>query len=157
MAQEKPNRLAEWVVLFRAQMPVVRRHFEAWLEACREEPRLIWETTVVRYTVYGLGGLIGVWIVLSLAHAIAPAPPATAVAEVRTADFHVICSNPDCGYHFVVKRRLGFKRFPVQCARCDRLSGQRAVRCSSDTCRGRWVIPIRSEGRRECPYCGGGL
>ena len=47
MAQEKPNRLVELVLLLREQGPVLRRKLGLWLEVVREEPVLIWATPVV--------------------------------------------------------------------------------------------------------------
>jgi len=154
MAQEDHNRLAEWVVLLREQVPVVRRRLAAWAEACREEPRLIWQTSAVRYATYCLAGLIVLWSVLGVADIIAPAPLASAKPEAITADFHVVCSNPVCGHHFVVRRKFGFKGFPVQCPKCEQKTGEQARRCSSGTCQGRWVVPLRTDRGLVCPRCG---
>ena len=154
MAREDPNRFAEWVVLLREQVPVVRRHLAAWAKACREEPRLIWQTSAVRYATYCLAGLIVVWGVLGVADIVAPPRPAAARPEATTADYHVICSNPECGYHFVVRRRFGFKKFPVRCPKCEQKTGEQARRCNSKTCQGRWVAPVRIDGVMVCPRCG---
>lgn len=154
MAQERPNRLAEWVVLLREQVPVVRRHLSEWAKACWEEPRLIWETSAVRYATYLLAGMIGLWGVVTMADLIAPPRPVSARPEATQADFHVICSNPDCRHHFVIRRKFGFRKFPVRCPKCGREMGEQARRCTSKACQGRWVLPAKREGLAVCPRCG---
>ncbi|MGB2984289.1 MAG: hypothetical protein WBE26_00260 [Phycisphaerae bacterium] len=154
MAQERPNRLTEWLLLTRKQVPVVRQHFENWLAAVREEPALVWQTPAVRYATYGAGGLMLVWIATWVAGGLAPPLPEDARPATR-ADFHVVCTNPECGYHFVIHRKLGFHGFPVKCPRCQQKTGTQARRCNSPTCRGRWVAPEKIEGELHCPVCGG--
>ena len=61
MAQENPSPLAEWFEALRQQIPVIRRHFDEWMSAVREEPALIWQTRTVRYAVYGLGACMILW------------------------------------------------------------------------------------------------
>jgi hypothetical protein len=156
MAQERPNRLAEWLMLVRRQTPIVREHFAAWIEAVREEPRLAWETSAVRYTVYGLAALVLVWFATNLSGWIAPPPP-SAKPAATTADFHVVCSDPNCGYHFVIHRKFGFDDFPVECPKCHHKTGVSARRCNSPTCDGRWVAPLQTDQGLKCPLCGAKL
>ncbi|MHC4696437.1 MAG: hypothetical protein ACYTFA_06830 [Planctomycetota bacterium] len=157
MAQEDPNRLAEWLLLFRKQAPIVRRHFDDWVEEVREEPRLIWETPAVRYAIYGLVAVALAWGALRVANSIAPQPPPDAQRQAATADFHVVCSNQRCGHHFLIHKKFGFRKFPLVCPKCKQESGHRARRCNSPTCRGRWVAPERVGGMLKCPRCGDGL
>ncbi len=153
MAQENPNRLAEWVVLVRRQWPVLKQHLADWLGACRENPTLIWATPSVRYGTWLVGGLIAVWFVVWLSGSLVPPPPAAAKPEATTADYHVICTDPDCSHHFVINRSFGFTSFPVDCPKCKREIGERAIRCNSESCQGRWVAPIETDTGSECPYC----
>ncbi len=155
MAQEDPNRLAEWVLLCRRQWPIVKQQIADWVEASRENPSLIWAAPGVRYTTFVLIGVIGVWVLSGLAGAIAPPPPRAARPEATTADYHVICVDPECESHFVINRQFGFGSFPVKCAKCERKTGERAVRCNSQTYKGRWVAPIDEGGASECPRCAG--
>jgi len=155
MAHEKPNRLSEWILIVRAQVPVWRAHLVKWFEAVREEPRLIWETPAVRFSTYGLAAIIFFSIITSIPNWVASPMPEGASEPATTADFHVVCSNPDCGYHFVVDRELGFDDFPVLCPRCEQQTAHKARRCMSAKCRGRWVIPQQSQGDGLCcPVCG---
>jgi len=156
MAQERPNRLVEWLMLFRKQWPVAREHIANWLEAVREEPRLAWETSAVRYTVYGLGGLVLLWFVTNLSGWIAPPPPSARPAAT-TADFHVVCSDSQCAHHFVIHRKFGFDDFPVECPQCQRETGVSARRCNSASCGGRWIAPQRTDQGLQCPVCGAKL
>ena len=157
MAQERPNRLVEWLMLVRRQWPVVREHFVAWLEAVREEPRLAWETSAVRYVVYGMAGLVSVWLVTTLIGWLTPPPPPSARPTATTADFHVVCSNSKCAHHFVINRKFGFDDFPVECPQCKRETGVSARRCNSASCGGRWIAPLRSDQGLQCPLCAGKL
>jgi len=157
MAQEDPNRLTEWVGLVRAQVPVVRQRFEEWLTAVREEPALIWETAAVRYTAYSLGAVLLVLAASWTARGLAPPPPANAKPGATTADFHVICTSPKCGHHFVIHRELGFHRFPVECPACRGKTGMQGRRCYSPTCQGRWVAPQNRDDVLYCPICGSPL
>lgn len=157
MAQERPNRLAEWVLLVRRHAPVVKQQFADWLDACKQEPRLIWETAAIRYTTYLVTGMIVVQVVLSSVTAFQPPLPPSAKAAATTADFHVLCTNPACVTHFVIHRRFGFDDFPVQCPRCNRETGQAARQCLSNKCRGTWVVPVKKSSGSQCPYCSGNL
>ncbi|MFQ5461623.1 MAG: hypothetical protein ACE5E5_03250 [Phycisphaerae bacterium] len=154
MAQERPNRLAQWLVLFREQVPVVKERLEDWVLACKAEPYLIWETPAVRYATLGVGGLLVVWLISGVAGAIAPPIPDSARAQAETADFHVLCDRPDCGHHFVVNRKFRFSAFPVTCPKCNNESGRRALRCNSHECCGRWILPEGPPEDRRCPLCG---
>jgi len=154
MAQERPNRLAEWFTAARDHAPQVRRSAGEWLQQVREEPRLIWETPAVRYATYGVVALIGGWLVTVAVAMITPPPPAGAKPEATTADFHVLCANDTCGHHFVINRKFGFSKFPVECPRCKKQTGMAARRCDSPTCRGRWIVPVAKDGGLTCPSCG---
>jgi hypothetical protein len=155
MAQEGPNRWAEWLAAVRQGAPRVREAFDAWLGQVREEPSLIWQTPVVRYVTYCTLGLLGVWMVTAGVELITPPPPASAKPEATSADFHVVCSDSSCGQHFVIHREFGFRKFPVECARCKKPKGSAARRCSSPDCQGRWVAPLKDDqGRASCPNCG---
>jgi len=154
MAQEKPNRMAEWVVVVRNRMPVLRHRFGDWVEAVRAEPVLIWQTPAVRYSAYAAGGVVGAWLVVTVASVFLLAPPPGAEPQAVSADFHVLCTNPDCATHFVIHRAFGFDAFPVECPTCRRASGVRAERCHFPACGGRWVAPVERDGVPVCPHCG---
>lgn len=154
MAQEDPNKLVEWLLAFREHAPAVRQRFLDWFEAVREEPVLLWHTPAIRYGTYGVGGLILVWVVTGLVAMLVPPPPSNARPTATTADFHVICSDADCGHHFVIHREFGFRGFPVACPACDRRSGMKARPCHSATCQGRWIVPEKQGDRTRCPVCG---
>ena len=153
MAQEKPSRMVEWLLLFRTQAPVVRQHLADWWAECREEPRLIWATPAVRYATYLVGGLIAIQLVLMSVSMIAPPPPPAARPQATTADFHVVCADPDCDHHFVIHRKFGFDSFPIECPQCHGETGVQARRCNSPDCQGRWVAPVREDGGLRCPRC----
>lgn len=154
MAQEKPNPLSEWLSVARTNAPAAREHFHDWLTAVREEPRLLWETPVIRFTTYGIGGLLIAWLVTFTVSLFVPPPPAGTKAQAVTADYHVVCSEPSCGHHFVIHRPFGFHAFPVQCPACKRDSGAGARRCPSPKCAGLWVAPAMKENHATCPRCG---
>ncbi len=153
MAQERPNRLVQWLLLFREHVPVLKERLEDWAAACKEEPRLIWETPAVRYAAFCIGGLLVVWVVSGVAGAITPPAPVSARPHAETADFHVLCDRPDCAHHFVVNRKFGFSGFPVKCPKCKNETGERALRCNSHECRGRWILPQGPPENRRCPRC----
>jgi len=141
MAQEKPSKLSEWGDAIRAHAPEVRRAAGVWVGRVREEPLLLWEPPAVRYAVYVVGAIVAVWLINFAIHAFAPPLPVAAGPGATTADFHVICSNPACGKHFVVHRKFGFRGFPVACPFCKQKTGLRAVPCTADTCTQQWVLP----------------
>ena len=153
MAQEDPNRLVEWYQVLCRQIPAARQRLDEWLAAVRAEPVLIWETAAVRYSAYSLGGVVLLWVVTGFTGMLVPPPPAGAKAEATTADFHVVCSNAQCGRHFVIHRKFGFRGFPVDCSACGRGTGGKARRCNSDACRGRWVAPMKTGDASQCPRC----
>ncbi len=157
MPQEKPNPFSEWLLLLREQAPIWRERFENWLDECKEEPRLFWETPAFRYTTYSIGGIGLLWIVFSAANIIAPPLPVSARPRATTADFHVVCENADCAKHYVVHRELGFNAFPVQCPRCKEETGKKAKQCFSPSCDGCWVPPEQIGGMQKCPNCGDAL
>jgi len=136
MPVEKDPKLGLYVDALKAWLPTVRERFTAWGQACREEPSLIWQTPAVRYTTYVVGGLLASWLLVSVVNMFAPQ---NATAPARTADFHVICTNTGCGHQFVVNRKFGFDKFPVVCPRCQKATGERAIRCSGGPRDGAWV------------------
>jgi len=154
MAQENPNRLSEWLEVAKAQAPVLRRNLAEFAGAVRENPGLLWGSRTVRYSTYGLGGLMLVWIVGGAVSLLTPAPPASAKPIATSADFHVVCGQADCGHHFVIHRDFGFRKFPVPCPKCHRETAMPARRCTSPKCGGRWVAPRMDEGMASCPVCG---
>jgi len=154
MAQERPNRLVEWVALIRKNAPIFREQARDWMSEVREEPRLLWEASAIRYAIYGVGAILAIWSVTFLIGMLTPPPPLGAKSEATTADYHVICSDPACGYHFVVQREFGFRGFPIQCPKCNKQAGVSARRCNSATCMGRWIAPIEVNGLMTCPVCG---
>lgn len=154
MAQERPRQLIEWYLAAKAWVPTVPKHLKAWLETVRAEPSLIWKTAAVRYTTYTVAGLMLFFVVSSLPTWIVGPPPVDAQPPADTADFHVVCTNPACAAHFVVRRDKDFDSFPVQCLVCQQKSAAQAIRCMSDTCRGRWVAPSPSGDSKVCPRCG---
>ena len=87
MPVEKDPKLGLYIDAFKAWLPTVRVRFGEWVEACREEPALIWQTTAVRYTVFTCGGLLVLWLVVSMFGLLKPSDVRPAA---RTADFHVV-------------------------------------------------------------------
>lgn len=153
MAQEKPNRLAEWIHILRTQAPIIRQRLVEWVGEMLEEPALIWQTAAVRYVVYGLGGLVLLWIVSYAPGLMSPPLPAGAKSTATTADYHVICNSNTCGRHFVIHREFGFRNFPVACIYCKNVAAKAARRCNSQTCNGRWTTPISNDGAPRCAIC----
>ena len=153
MAQEDRNRFAEWWLILREQIPLVRERLVVYGSEVRERPAVLWETPAFRYLVYAMGGAVLAWIVAAIPTLIAPPPPADAQPPAREADYHVVCSNRACQSHFVIRRPFGFERFPVECPKCSQPTGERARRCWSPTCQGRWVAPSGRTGEFRCPIC----
>lgn len=156
MPAEKPSKLSEWIQALREGAPGVKIHAAAWLEACRNEPALIWRTPAVRIVVFVIAAVL---LVKSVGWGFTLLAPGGAepVPRAETADFHVVCTNPDCGKQFVINREFGFDDFPVTCPFCRKQSGASARNCNSTTCKGRWVAPVVGGGRLTCPVCGGDL
>jgi len=154
MAHEQPNRFVEWYLALKEWVPTVWEGFLAWVEAVRAEPSLIWKTVAVRYAAYGVIGLMLLTIISSIPTWVVGPPPADAKPVAETADFYVICTNPLCREHFVVRRDKSFKKFPVMCPKCGQKTGVHAHKCWSDTCRGKWVAPVKIEKSLRCPECG---
>lgn len=141
MAQEGPNKLVEWWLAVREYGPTLRRGLADWWQAVRAEPVLLWETPGLRYALYGLGGLLVLWIGSVGTTMLAPPLPEGAKPEATSADFHALCSDPTCHTHFVVNREFGFRAFPVKCPTCNKETGNRAVLCTGEACTQRWVLP----------------
>lgn len=152
MPVDRQHKLGLIVDALKEWLPTVRVRFNEWVEACREEPALVWQTPVVRYATYTLGGIVLAFTLLGVVDLFAPGGPEP-VPRARTADFHVVCSDPACGYHFVISRKFRFDSFPVQCPKCKQLTGQQARRCNSELCGGRWVAPQIVDGYFRCPHC----
>ncbi len=141
-------------MLLRQNAPIARDQVKEWIGEVRQEPRLLWETSAIRYSVYGIIGVIGAWTVVLFVGLLTPAPPAGARDAAKTADYHVVCAVPACGYNFVIKREFGFDDFPVMCDRCKKETGVSGRRCYSETCQGRWVAPETVDDKQKCPLCG---
>lgn len=152
MPVSKEPRLGYYLDAFRAWLPTVKLRFLAWLEACREQPILIWHTSAVRYSVYGIVGLIAILTIRGIANSFVPP---VLVERAETADIQVLCSDPNCGKLFVINREFDFDDFPVKCPACQKETGVRALRCASPTCGGILVAPQKSADGRKlvCPRC----
>lgn len=151
MPVEKDPKLGMYIDALKAWLPSVRLRAAEWVEACREEPALIWQTPAVRYLVYTCGGMVALWIVLALIGSMAPKD---VVPRARTADFHVVCTNPSCGKHFVINRKFGFDDFPVDCPRCQQRTGEQAVRCTGGPRDGAWVpAKLNDQGQLVGALC----
>ncbi|MHC4092136.1 MAG: hypothetical protein ACYSVY_18005 [Planctomycetota bacterium] len=158
MPPPERNRLITWYLLLKDEwLPAQRQRLADWSQAVREEPRLVWQTPQIRYTVYGLGGLAALWALLWALSLLQPAPPKGARPRANTANIHVVCSNPECKHHFVILRKFGFDNFPVACPRCEQEKGRRAMRCFSSTCDRKLVAPVESDSRLHCSECGADL
>ena len=125
-----------------------------WGAAVREEPALIWQTSAIRYGTYSMGGLFLLLILKAGVGMLQLPEPANVQPRASTALFNVICSNPQCGKHFVIKRKFRFRKFPVDCPTCKVKSGYQALRCTSDQCRGRLVLAAEEDGGLYCSQCG---
>ena len=140
-------------MLLRRNAPVARDQLKEWIGEVRKEPRLLWETPAIRYAIYGIAGVIVFWLVVLLVGFLTPAPPAGARDAAATADYHVVCADPACGYNFVIKRKFGFDDFPVMCDFCKTRQGMSGRMCFSALCQGRWVAPIKVDDKQKCPMC----
>lgn len=154
MAQERPNRLAELLALARQGLPTLREQARMALARLRAEPGRVWEVAAVRYAVYGLVGLIATWILAFVVGLISPPPPPGARDPARSADFRIVCGDPQCGYNYVLRREFGYEGFPAACHRCKKVTGVPGRRCFSPRCEGRWIAPVESETQSTCPVCG---
>jgi ribosomal protein S27E len=151
MPVSRESRLAQAIDAFREWLPTVRVRFNEWFYACREEPVLIWHTPAIRYTTYVLVAFISAWLISYTVDLFAPGGPSPQ-PRARTADFHVVCTG--CGHHFVINRKFSFDDFPVKCPKCGKLTGQPAMQCFSDRCKGRWVAVERRDDALVCSRCG---
>ncbi|NOX59187.1 MAG: hypothetical protein GXP29_10065 [Planctomycetes bacterium] len=135
----------------REGVPAAKAKFGEWCETCREEPTLIWQTPAIRYVTYAVVGLVGVLTVSAVANSCVP--NIDVQERATTTDHRVMCTNTDCANTFVVDRPFGFDDFPVTCPKCSKQTGERSVRCNSETCKGRWIVRDRRGDRFVCPHC----
>ncbi len=154
MPAPQRNRWLETWEAVKERKAAMRDGLRQWSEAVKAEPELIWQTPAVRYTVYGIGALITILILRTAMNMLQPVDVSRFQPRAKTAHFDVICSNPDCGRHFVIQRRFKFHKFPVTCAYCSQLAGQRALRCASDSCSGRLAMTIERDKQLHCVKCG---
>lgn len=153
MAQEKPNRLSEWLTLARQNVPVAKQQIRDWWAEVKDEPGQAWDNYLVRYPVYAVGGMLLIWLTTAAVNLFTPPLPPSARATATTADFHVICTDTTCNQHFMINRPFGFDDFPVTCPRCRKITGEAARPCYSKDCNGRWVAPVRGDDGLKCPHC----
>lgn len=151
MPAKKESKLGPYLDALKAWLPSVRIRTAEWAEACRAEPALIWQTPAVRYATYVTLALLALWLLRVI---IGAATPREVIERAETADFHVVCTNPDCGHHFVINRKFRFKSFPVVCPKCSQQKGVQAVRCVGGPRDGAWVAAERNErGELVGPDC----
>lgn len=151
-APERNQWLEAWEAT-RERADAAREQIRQWWEDVRQEPSLFWQTVAIRYIAYALVGLAGVATLRTVVGALQPPDAGVFQPRATTANFDVICYNPDCGKHFVIKRKFRFHKFPVTCPFCKQKTGQHALRCSSDTCRGKLVITVEEEDTIYCTEC----
>jgi hypothetical protein len=135
MPVEKESKTSQWISALREWLPTVGPRLKEWWEVVRENPRLIWETTNVRWAALAVAVLVSLFMVRGCVTAIIPASRGE---PAETALFHVTCTNPGCHHHFVIEREFGFDDFPVQCPKCGKETGVHAV-LKPGAGGGRWV------------------
>lgn len=150
------NRWSEFRETARERRDIARHEFNEWFNAAKQEPSLIWQTPAVRYGVYLIGGAMALLAAKTAIGLLQPSPKEV-VPRATTANFQVICTNQGCWHHFMIERKYRFKGFPVECPKCHQASGQQAMRCDSDTCRGRLVPTTVADGRIRCVQCAADL
>ena len=155
MPPRERRRLVTWYLLAKEEwLPAQWERVKEWTSVVRAEPALVWETPAVRYTAFALAVLLGVWLLVWAVSLLEPPGAAEMQAGNSTVGFHVVCSNRECGRHFMITREEDFDDFPVQCPFCKQKTGQHAMRCLSPTCQGTYVIPIEVDGELRCSECG---
>lgn len=151
MPADKEPKLGLLLDAIREGVPSLKAKLREWFDTCRQEPALFWQTPAIRYVTYGTGGVIGVLVVLMVVNSIAPS--VEVIEQATTTDHRVICTNTECANMFVIDRPFDFDAFPVTCPKCSKQTGERAQRCNSKSCKGRWMIrEVRGE-RFVCPHC----
>jgi len=154
MPAPRRDRWVEWREVAKQRAEAWREGLREWWQAVRAKPELFWQTVAVRYSTNALGGLTILLIGRGAIQMVKPGGQVEASPIARTAHFDVICSNPQCGRHFVVERKFKFHRYPVACPHCRQETGQRAVRCTSKSCRGKLAMTIEADDSRRCATCG---
>jgi len=124
---------------FREWAPTVRPRLTDWWQHVREEPALFFQTTNVRYVAWGMVALVAILMAGWFAGALMPSAPKGAGAPSQMVQFHVLCDDPACGDHFVIQRKVSFSKFPVECPKCGKKTGYRAV-LSTTGGKKEWVI-----------------
>jgi hypothetical protein len=107
----------------------------------------------LRYTLIVIAAAATLWTIKWTLAALSPLPASQIQPFATSGDFQVMCSHKDCRHRFVVHRKLKFNDFPVQCPRCQRKSGCRALRCHSKTCHGALVPAELIRGNYVCSKC----
>jgi len=154
MPAPEKNRWVEFWAIAKERKEVAKVNVAEWWTACKEEPSLIWQTPSVRYLTYLLAAILLALFLRGFIDFIQPVPRGQITPRATTAYFDVICSNPACGRHFVIERKFRFDDFPVACPHCQQQTGLRAIRCTSEQCRGRLVKTIEVDGQLKCLTCG---
>ena len=153
MPPPERNRWTEWKEIILQRREAIRLSIADWWVQCREEPALVWQTPLVRYITYFSIGLVALLAVRSAAHLLEPPNAKQMSPRARTANFDVICTNPECGRHFVIKRQFSFDAFPVKCPFCKKPTGHLALRCHSPSCRGTLQPSHLENGVPVCDSC----
>ncbi len=146
----------QWIEAWEAtkeRSVALREQIRDWWEAVKREPALFWQTAPVRYTTYAIGAIVCIVALRTVIGALQPAGGPTFQPRAKTALFDALCYNPECRKHFVIDRKFKFRDFPVACPFCKQETGQRALRCASDTCRGKLVMTIEEDRKIYCAEC----
>ncbi len=154
MPVSKPSKLQELIHGVREWLPGVKPRALEWWETVREEPGQVWTSMAFRCGCLVVGGIALLFTVSTIAGWIEPSTPSAHGPAARTANFDVLCSDPNCAHRFVINRKFSFHKFPVACIKCKQPTGQRGRRCSSTTCLGKLAIPVDGELGPICNRCG---
>ncbi|MCH7701206.1 MAG: hypothetical protein IID37_05930 [Planctomycetes bacterium] len=154
MPVSKPSKLKELIDGVREWLPGVKPRALEWWETVRAEPGQIWASLAFRWGCLVAGGIVLLLIATTIAGWSERSTPSARGPAARTANFDVLCSDPNCAHHFVINRKFTFHKFPVECIKCQQPTGQRGRRCSSISCSGKLAIPVESELGPICDRCG---
>lgn len=154
MPAPQRNPWKDWAEVAKERTAIAKDQFRQWCKNVREEPGLFWATDSVRYATYTLGLVTAAWMLQFGVSLLQPVRAKDSTPRASTAFFDVVCTNPACGKLFKIERKFRFRSFPVVCAYCRQTTGQRALRCPSTACRGRFVPVVDKDERFLCASCG---
>ncbi len=150
MGEKHTPQLADLPDRIREQSEEAKANLRQWCNDAREDPSMLWRSTVLRVLFWLILGICALLLVRGLSRSLLPSEETMNTEQAAPlATLYVACVNPACLESYATQQAMNFNAWPLTCRKCGQQTVYRAKLCPK--CR-HWYATAPGEPVR-CPYC----